>query len=79
MHQPRTNLSKAFSKGRTRRRPPSPQIRNAPTISPLDAIVRGLASIGERFFEGPAPIPGLPEWVGGSRASSPLPGQPPFP
>ena len=50
MHQPRTNLDKAFSK--TRRRPPSPQVKNAPSASPLDAIVRGLASIGERFFRG---------------------------
>ena len=52
MHQPRTNLDKAFSKSRTRRRPPSPQVKNAPSGSPLDAIVRGLASIGERFFRG---------------------------
>jgi hypothetical protein len=52
MHQPRTNLSQAFSKGHTRRRPPSPRVRNAPSVSPLDAIVRGLASIGERFFRG---------------------------
>jgi hypothetical protein len=52
MHQPRTDLSKAFSKGQTRGRPPVPQIRNAPSVSPVDAIVRGLASIGERFFRG---------------------------
>jgi hypothetical protein len=52
MHQPRTNLSKAFSKGRTRRRPPSPQVKNAASVSPLDAMVRGLASIGERLFRG---------------------------
>ena len=52
MHQPRTNLNKAFSKNRTPRRPPSPQVKNAPSVSPLDAIVRGLASIGERLFRG---------------------------
>ena len=52
MHQPRTNLDKVFSKSRTRRRPPSPQVKYAPSVSPLDAIVRGLASIGERFFRG---------------------------
>ena len=52
MHQPRTNLSKAFSKGRTRRRPPSPQVKNAPSVFLLDAMVRGLASIGERLFRG---------------------------
>ena len=52
MHQPRTNLSKAFSKARTRRRPPSPQVWNTPSVSPLDAMVRGLASIGERLFRG---------------------------
>ena len=53
MHQPRTNLNKAFSKNRTRRRPPSPQVKNAPSASPLDAVVRGLASIGERLFRSP--------------------------
>lgn len=78
MHQPRTKLSKAFSEGRTRRRPPSPQVGNALSVSPLDAIVRGLASIGERFFRS-RPHSELPESVGGSRASSPLPGQTAFP
>lgn len=56
MHQLRTNLSKAFSRARARR-PLSPHVRNAPSVSPLDAIVGGLASIGERFMRGPAPIP----------------------
>ena len=52
MHQLRTNLSKAFSRARARRRPLSPHVRNAPSVSPLDAIVGGLASIGERFMRG---------------------------
>ncbi len=52
MHQPRTNLNKALSRSRTSKRPPSPQVKNAPTSSPLDALVQGLASIGDRLFKG---------------------------
>ena len=58
MHQPRTNLSKAFSKGRTRRRPPSPQVKNAPSASPLDAIVRGSGIDRGEVLQGSASIPG---------------------
>jgi hypothetical protein len=53
MHQPRTNLEKAISGSRRRRRPPRSTEPVAPSsTSPLDALVRGLASIGERFSKG---------------------------
>jgi len=54
MHQPRTDLGKAFPKGRKRRRPRSPETATATSNTPLDAIVRGLVSIGERLFKDPA-------------------------
>jgi hypothetical protein len=50
MHQPRTNPAKALSASRKRRRPVrSTEPVGTPSASPLDALVRGLASIGERF------------------------------
>ena len=52
MHQPRINLGKARSKGRSRRQTRSPETNTAHSISPLDALVKGLVSIGERFFKG---------------------------
>jgi hypothetical protein len=53
MHQPRTSLGKAHSGSRRRRRPPrSTEPAAPPSASPLDALVRGLASIGERFMRG---------------------------
>lgn len=51
MHQPRINLGRAPSKGRSRRQT-RPVTNAAHSISPLDALVRGLVSIGERFFKG---------------------------
>lgn len=54
MHQPRTNLGKALSRSRNRRQPRSPQTDRAESSSPLDAITKGLVSIGERFFKGRA-------------------------
>jgi hypothetical protein len=55
MHQPRINLGKAMSKGRSRRQTRSPETATTnTTTSPLDALVRGLVAIGERFFKGPA-------------------------
>jgi hypothetical protein len=48
MHQPRINLGKALSKGRSRRQTRNPEIATTNTAtSPLDALVRGLVSIGE--------------------------------
>ena len=59
MHQPRINLGKALSKGRSRRQTRNPEIATTNTAtSPLDALVRGLVSIGQRSFEGPAQVPG---------------------
>jgi hypothetical protein len=51
MHQPRINSSKARSKSRSLRQT-RPEANTAHSISPLDALVRGLVSIGERFFKG---------------------------
>lgn len=48
MHQPRTNLSKVLPASRKKWAPRSTE----PVASPLDALVRGLASIGERFVRG---------------------------
>jgi hypothetical protein len=49
MHQPRTHYGKAHSGSRKRRKPPrSTEPAATPSTSPLDALVRGLASIGER-------------------------------
>ena len=56
MHQPRTNLGKALSRTRNRRQPPSPQTDRAQSSSPLDAITKGLISIGERFLKGRAEL-----------------------
>ena len=56
MHQPRTNLGKALSKSRSRRLPRSPEAVTAHSNSPLDALVKGLVSIGERFFKGGAQL-----------------------
>ncbi len=52
MHQPRTNLSKAIPAGRKRGAPRSTGPVSTTSGSPLDALVRGLASIGERFIRG---------------------------
>ncbi|MDP9144250.1 MAG: hypothetical protein M3N43_06080 [Actinomycetota bacterium] len=60
MHQPRTNLSKAFSQRRNRKtgfkldrqRLRSPEIDAEPSNSALDALARGLITIGDRFFRG---------------------------
>ncbi len=52
MHQPRTNLSKAFPANRKRRAPRSTEPVATPSGSPVDALVRGLASIGERLIRG---------------------------
>ena len=52
MHQPRINSSKVPSTSRSRRQTRSPETNTAHSISPLDALVRGLVSIGERFFKG---------------------------
>jgi hypothetical protein len=52
MHQPRTNLSKVFPASRKRGAPRSTEPVATPSASPLDALVRGLASIGERFVRG---------------------------
>ena len=52
MNQTRTNPGKAQSKSRNRRRLRSPATVIARSSSPLDALVKGLASIGERFFRG---------------------------
>lgn len=51
MHQPKTNLAEA-PKDRSRGRSRKPQPRTAPSSSPLDALVRGLAAIGDRFVRG---------------------------
>ena len=51
MHQPRINPGKTVSK--RRRHPRSPETAPAThSISPLDALVKGLVSIGERFLKG---------------------------
>ena len=52
MNQSRVNRSKAPLKSRNRRRLRSPATVAAQSSSPLDALVRGLGSIGERFFKG---------------------------
>jgi len=52
MNQSRVNPGKALSKSRNRRRLRSPATVAAPSSSSLDALVRGLVSIGERFFKG---------------------------
>jgi hypothetical protein len=53
MQQPRTNLGKVMGPSRKRRKPPrSTEPVASPSASPLDALVRGLASIGERFMRG---------------------------
>jgi hypothetical protein len=53
MHQPRTNPAKLTAPSRKRRTPPrSTEPVATPSASPLDALVRGLASIGERFMKG---------------------------
>jgi len=52
MNQTRTNPGKAQSKSRNRRRLRSPATAIAQSNSPFDALVKGLASIGERFFRG---------------------------
>lgn len=60
MHQPRTNLSKAFAQRRNgktdfkldRQRLRSPEIDAEPSNSALDALARGLVTIGEKFFRG---------------------------
>ena len=52
MHQPRINLGKALPKGRSQRPTRSPETNTAHSISPLDALVKGLVSIGERSFKG---------------------------
>jgi hypothetical protein len=57
MDQARTNPGKARSKSRSRRRPRSPEtVTTTHSNSPLDALVKGLASIGERFFKGGAQL-----------------------
>jgi hypothetical protein len=60
VHQPRINLSKAFSGRRNaktgfkvdRQRLRSPEIDAEPSSSALDALARGLVTIGEKFFRG---------------------------
>jgi hypothetical protein len=53
MQQPRTNSGKAHSGSRKRRKPVrSTEPLSPPSASPLDALVRGLASIGEKFMRG---------------------------
>ena len=52
MHQPRINLGKALSKSRSRRLTHSPETNTTYSISSLDALVKGLVSIGERSFKG---------------------------
>jgi hypothetical protein len=52
MHQPRTNLGNVLTLNWIHRPTRSPEPVTTPSNSPLDALVRGLASIGERFFKG---------------------------
>jgi hypothetical protein len=52
MNKSRINPGKALSKSRDRRRLRSPETVAAQSSSPLDALVKGLVSIGERFFKG---------------------------
>ncbi len=68
MRHPRTNLSKplsnrnngetAFKSARERLR--SPEIDTVPSRSPLDALVRGLVSIGDKAFKGRPPMLRVP-------------------
>ncbi|MGH8915221.1 MAG: hypothetical protein ACRDZM_11990, partial [Acidimicrobiia bacterium] len=55
MQQPRTDLNKALPKGRGPRYGTSPHPFAARSNSPLDALVRGLAAIGDRFLQGRGP------------------------
>ncbi|HSK07709.1 MAG TPA: hypothetical protein VK990_09340 [Acidimicrobiia bacterium] len=52
MDQSRNNPGQAQAKSRNRGQTRSPERHTAHSISPLDALVRGLVSIGERFFKG---------------------------
>jgi hypothetical protein len=52
MNQSRVNLDETLSKIRNRRRLRSHQTVAAQSSSPLDALVNGLVSVGERFFKG---------------------------
>ncbi|HJS71733.1 MAG TPA: hypothetical protein VJ858_03320 [Acidimicrobiia bacterium] len=45
-------MSKVFPASRKRGAPRSTEPVATPSASPLDALVRGLASIGERFVRG---------------------------
>jgi hypothetical protein len=50
--QTEPNLGKASVKNKSHRRTRSPRPVNIEPNPPLDALVRGLASIGERFVKG---------------------------
>jgi len=73
MDQPRTDLGKAPSKSRSRSRLRSPETVTAHSSSPLEALVKGLVSVGERFFKGRAPAPDPLTGEGGVGRPPPLP------
>lgn len=50
MHQPGTNLNKTPAEERMPRLCAGPRSVATQSHSPLDSLVRGLASIGDRFF-----------------------------
>lgn len=52
MSQSRINPGEALSKSQNRRRLRSPATVAVQSSSPLDALIRGLVAIGERFFKG---------------------------